>query len=130
MRSKMHADDSARLIVRRLIIVRQLVGRIKSDQYRNEHAARFIDFMQWRCNAMKLALRAISVLAFTLATSALATQPQAREIRGAHDEMPAIVYSHHDPDGAYYGKHKLGRDPDPNVRESIINSHRFEKGAY
>ena len=81
---------------------------------------------------MKMSLRAIAILAFTVATSALAVQSQAREInvRGPHDEMPGIVFSHHDPDGAYYGKHKLGRDPDPNVRESIINSHRFEKGAY
>lgn len=81
---------------------------------------------------MKVYLRAISVLAFTLAMSAIATQSPAREInaRGSRDQMPAIVLSHHDPDGAYYGKHKLGRDPDPNVRESIINAHRFEKGAY
>jgi len=81
---------------------------------------------------MKISLHAIAILAFTVATSALAVQSQAREINvgGAHDQMPGIVFSHHDPDGAYYGKHKLGRDPDPNVRESIINSHRFEKGAY
>ncbi len=81
---------------------------------------------------MKSSLRAITIATFGLAMSALGFQSQAREInvRGAHNEMPGIVFSHHDPDGAYYGKHKLGRDPDPNVRESIINSHRFEKGAY
>ncbi len=104
--------------------------RIKSDQYRNEDAKRFIDPNAKESDAMKVTLRAITVLAFTLATSALAAQSHAREIRGAHDQMPRMVFSHHDPYGAYYGKHKLGRDPDPNVRESMINAHRFEKGAY
>ena len=41
-----------------------------------------------------------------------------------------IVFSHHDPDGAYYGTHKLGRDPDPNVREAIIDAHIYERGAF
>jgi hypothetical protein len=81
---------------------------------------------------MKLSLRAVMLLAFTLAASALTVQSQAREInvRSSHDEMAGIVFSHRDPDGAYYGKHKLGRDPDPNVREAIIDAHIYERGAY
>jgi len=81
---------------------------------------------------MKLSPRAMMLLAFTLATSALTIQSQAHEInvRGSHDAMAGVVFSHHDPDGAYYGKHKLGRDPDPNVREAIINAHIYERGAY
>ena len=75
---------------------------------------------------------AIAGLALFISAPVLVAHSQANDVRfrSAHNEMPAIVQSHHDPYGAYYGKHKLGRDPDPNVRESIINSHRFEKGAY
>ena len=75
---------------------------------------------------------AIAASALFISGPVLVAQSQANEVRvrSAHNEMPAIVHSHHDPYGAYYGKHKLGRDPDPNIRESIINSHRFEKGAY
>lgn len=81
---------------------------------------------------MKLSLRTAMLLTFAIATSALSVQSQAREInvRDSHGKMAGIVLSHHDRDGAYYGKHKLGRDPDPNVREAIIDAHIYERGAY
>ena len=105
----------------------------KSSQYRKAIANAMIDLPS-KGGPMHTRRKQIILAALALLVSApvFAAQSQANEarFRSAPNEMPGVVHSHHDRDGAYYGKHKLGRDPDPNVRESIINSHRFEKGAY
>jgi hypothetical protein len=76
---------------------------------------------------MRITAIAIAVLALGASISAT-TAAFARPLDRSH-EVP-IVYSGRDPFGVYLGKHKLGRDPDANTRETMKNAHRFQKGAY